>query len=246
MSSTTALPDTQCTTTFSIQTRIGRAAGDDGRYSCGAVRALPAADPEQVVLEATDGKQAVCLVIPGTMSERRLVPTGVLPTRQLNRPATIALLGLQWQSSEGKLAHDQYGPDASFPPVADVLPEVHPTPYAETPAEVQDRIERSGLRSTHVVLGIDVDLLRKIAEGLGTSKLTLMIPVPIVPEAKRGEACVRQPVLACPCGDDGGQRGIGVIMPINPGNSLPYYSEVRQIVRDSESQARARDRRAAG
>lgn len=77
------LPGTHC---FAVKTRIGRSTGGDGKFSCGSVRALPSVNKDEVVLQATDGHQAACLLTHGQMTSPRLVPTGVLPTRQLPKP----------------------------------------------------------------------------------------------------------------------------------------------------------------
>lgn len=68
---------------FGVRTRIARAAGKDGQYPCGAIRALPAPPSndhgDRVILQATDGHQATCVLSPGEMSGTRLIPADVLP-----------------------------------------------------------------------------------------------------------------------------------------------------------------------
>lgn len=247
------------TTTFGVQTRIAKAAGKDGRYSCGAIHALPVpvpgagagagggGDRDQVVLEATDGHQATCILAPGEMHDARLVPAGVLPTRQLGQPAAVRLVDNQWQSTEGKLADDQYGTDGgSFPPLADILPAVHKTPFFETPRHAESRRRKPNEpESMHITVGVDIDTLRKVADGLGTVKLTLMVPVPIRhPKVKPSEVCVNRPVIICPSNGEGA-RGIGVLMPHTPGpgSGPQYYEKVRDIVRRAEAQARDAERK---
>lgn len=236
---------TNKTTTFGVHTRIAKAAGKDGRYSCGAIRALPGVERDQVVLEATDGHQATCVLVPGEMNDARLVPAGVLPTRQLGKPEAIRLIGNQWQSTEGKLADDQYGEDGgSFPPIAEVLPAAGKTPFFETPRHAESRRRKAGEpESMHIVLGVDIDTLRKIGDGLGTSKLSLIVPVPVRhPKVKPSEVCVNRPVIACPSNGEGA-RGIGVVMPIQPGNALSYYTKIREVVRKAEGKAAEAERR---
>lgn len=236
-------------TTFGVQTRIAKAAGKDARYSFGAIRALPGVERDQVVLEATDGHQATCVLAPGEMHDARLVPAGVLPTRQLGEPAAVRLVDNQWQSTEGKLADDRYGTDGgSFPPIADILPAAHTTPFFETPRHAESRRRKPNEpESMHVVLGVDIDVLRKVADGLGTTKLTCLIPVPIRhPKTKPSEVSVNRPLAVCPANNEAGTPGtpgIAVVMPITPGNGLGYYAKVREVVRAAETKARDAERK---
>ncbi len=51
----------------------------------------------------------------------------------------------------------------------------------------------------HVALGIDIDLLRIAAESLGTTKLTLFVPVPVKDANRKPiETFVNKPVAVCP------------------------------------------------
>ena len=166
---------------FAVRTRIVRATGSDDRYPCGAVRALPSPNRDTVVLQATDGKQAVCLLTTGRMAQPCLVPPGVLPTRQSGSDVIVRMVDEYWQSSEGKHAPDTYGPlTDQFPSVAEVLPIVGKRLFHETQRHAEQRRQTAGQgESMHIMLGVDVELLRKIAESLGNSKLTLFVPVQI-------------------------------------------------------------------
>ena len=236
---------------FGIRTRIARAVGKHDRYSCDAVRALPSVNREEVVLQVTDGKQAACLLAPGQRAESRLVPADVLPTRQLLKPAVVRLVDGHWQSSEGRIAEDTYGTgEGAFPPIGDVLPAVGKRPLYETQAQAQRRQSKGNCESLCVALGIDVDVLRKTAEALGNSKLTLFVPLPVKgPNTPPSQACVTKPIAVCPANGDGGERGIAVVIPLTPGNGNAYYNKVREVVIASEklaAQPRAKPRRRAG
>ena len=90
---------------FAVRTRLAKATGKDGgRYAYDSIQALPSPAKDTVILEATDSRQAVCLLAPGQMAGSKLVPSGVLPTRQLPQDAVINLVDGQWQSSEGRIA----------------------------------------------------------------------------------------------------------------------------------------------
>lgn len=222
---------------FGIRTLLARAAGRDGRYKLSAVRALPTRKPNTVVLQATDGQQAVCLITTGTMRSPRLVPADVLPSRRNTEPTLVDVLNGQWQSSAGKTvpAVDEDG--AGYPPIADVLPKFSP---------------RVG--KPPVQLGIDVTLLNKLADALGTPKLTLFITdldktnldkTPGGGPVNGG--FVKKPVAVCPANDAGKVRGVGVFMPLQPVNGVRFYETVRRLVAEAEavSKPKAHKREAA-
>ena len=114
----------------------------------------------------------------------------------------------QWQSSEGRIAQARVDEPGAFPPIADVLPQVHKRPYYETARQAEVRQKSNGqVESVHVVVGIDTALLNKVAEALGNPKLTLMVPVPIRPQGKPPqEMFVNKPVAVCPTNGEG-RRG---------------------------------------
>ena len=91
---------------FAIRTRIAKSVGKDGNYKCGSVRALPSVNKDEVVLQATDGHHATCLLTNGQMTTPRLVPASALPTRNLQRPIGVRLLDGQWESLEGRIVPD--------------------------------------------------------------------------------------------------------------------------------------------
>lgn len=220
---------------FGIRTRLSRAAGKgSSRYASNAVRAVPGPKKDQIVLEATDGCQATCLITQGEMSEAHLVPSSVLPTRQLSANAVIEKVNGVWRSSEGKLAPDEFGAgEGSFPPIADVLPQVHKRPFYITSKQA----ERCGPGGhPHVVVALDVDLLRKITEAMGASKVTLLIPVPVRRQgARRDDAHVNRPIAVCPTTtEQSGHDGVAAVMPITPANTTRYYEQMRRTVVEAE------------
>ena len=220
---------------FDVRTRLTRAAGKDGRYSCGAVRVLPSVNQNEVVLQVTDGQQAACLLGPGQLAGSRLVPAQVLPTRQLPKPAVIRLIDGHWQSAEGRIASDDCTGEKTFPPVADVLPAVGKSPFCQVSSPARQRSKEA---STHVVLGIDVGLLRKTADAFGARKLTLFIPVPVgSPNERLADRYVNKPVAVCPATKDTGSQGVVVVMPFAPENANGYYSRVPDVVIASEKRA---------
>ena len=222
---------------FKVRTRIAKAVGEDKRYKLNAVRALPSREKGKVVLQATNGQQAVCVLVPGRLSSPRLVPSKVLPGRQGGKEAVIELLGDQWRSSDGKTEPDEYAGDSCYPALAEVLPEMTGKPFSIKPGSNAKGVER-------MWLGIDLSLLTRIAQSLGTPKLTLMVPVPVRPAGdQNGELYVNKPVLICPATDEDKVRGIGVLMPLQPVNGTHYYMKVRRAVADAEQCLKPRARR---
>ena len=242
---------------FTVRGRIGRATGEAGRYSCDRVRALPGPKRNQVVLEATDGHQATCVLAPGSMSSSKLVPPQVLPTRRTQQDVHVRLVDNQWQSSDGKHA-DEPAEEGRFPPIGDVLPVLGSRPFYETASQAErrraamaDQTGKDTPESMHVMTGIDVAELSKIAEGLGTSKLTLYVPVPVRRRDDRKppeQTCANRAIAVCPAErPDKGTvvaEGIGVIMPINLERTPADYMTVREAVLKAERRAAKRRERA--
>ena len=230
-------PGTHC---FAVKTRIGRSTGGDGKFRCGSVRALPSVNKDEVVLQATDGHQAACLLTNGQMTSPRLVPTGVLPTRQLPKPVGIRLLDGQWESLEGRVVLDKEGEggEQAFPKLSDVLPVVGKTPFHETSVQAERRRATDPTQSIHVALGIDLELLRRAAESLGTMKLTLFVPVPVKDVNKKpADVFVNKPIAVCPANKDADGQGIALVMPLSPENGPAYYAKVRDVIVASELRA---------
>lgn len=225
--------------TFGIKTRIAKSVGKDGHYKCGSVRALPSVNPGEVVLQATDGHQAVCLITGGQMASPRLVPPGVLPVKQLAQPVGIRLTDGQWESLDGKIAADRADAgESTFPKIGDALPVVGRQPLHETPVHAERRRKTDQAHSMHVTVGIDIDLLRKAAESLGTTKLTLFVPVPVKDSTRQSrELIVDKPIAMCPANKDADSKGIAVVMPLTPENGTSHYAKVRDIVVASEQRA---------
>jgi len=230
-------PDNHKPHCFAIRTRIAKAAGEDGNYRLAAIRGLPSTDRGNVLLQATDGRQAVCLLTAGKMAGSRLVPTSVLPGRRLSSDVEVKLVDGQWQSSEGRIAEDIEEPgDGKYPPLAEVLPGVHKRPYYETRSQAEKRRKPDGsIVTPHVVLAIDLAMLTKVADGLGTSKLTLMVPVPVKgPDTPASEVFVNKPVCVCPAENHDQAQGIGVVMPLRPERANSFYEKLRQQVVEAE------------
>lgn len=225
---------------FGIRTRIAKSVGKNDKYKCGSVRALPSVNKDQVVLQATDGHHATCLLTNGQMTTPRLVPASVLPSRYLAKPIGVRLLDGQWESLEGRIVADTQDPngESQFPKIGDVLPVVSKTPFHETPMQAERRKSTDTTPSMHVVLGIDLELLRKAAESLGTMKLTLFVPVPVKEvNTKPGEVYVNKPVAVCPAERGAEGQGVAVVMPLTPDNGPAYYTKVRDVIVASEQRA---------
>ena len=139
----------------------------------------------------------------------------------------VALAGDQWRSSDGKSAADRYQGETSFPPVLDALPNLS--------------TESS---SSRIRLGLDLTLLNKIADSLGTHKLTLFVPVPrkavrVNPGASPGdEPFINKPIAVCPATDEAQASGIGVVMPLQPQNGSEYFMKIRKRVTEAEGRLR--------
>jgi len=262
---TSSPPHANCSGGFSVRTRIARATGNAGRYACDAVRALPSMNRNEVILQATDGHQATCVLAPGRLPSGRLVPTTVLPSRQLPKPVAVRFADGQWESTEGKRVEDSHSSsDKAFTALGDVLPVVGPCPVYETRAQARRRQAKTKsaemgastspnekdksqsdsdghAESAYVVVGIDLDILRRTANALGTGKLTLFIPVPVKSaNTPATQTFVNKPIPVCPANSDpdgGGERGIGVVMPFTPTNGNAYYNKARDVVIASEKRA---------
>lgn len=221
---------------FGVRTCLAKATGTDGRYQLAAIRALPTAKPDTVVLQATDGRQAVCLITAGQMSSPRLVPTDVLPKRKDAKGVTIDLTGDHWRSSEGGSVPDVHREESAYPSILDVLPKFS---------------ERD--KKPPIQFGIDLTVLNKLADALGTSKLTLFIPdidktSPDKPPAGGpvNGGYVKKPIAVCPATEEGKVRGIGVMVPLQPVNGVPFYRKVHRLVAEAEARCRPKSVRAAG
>jgi len=209
---------------FEVRTPLIKSVGTDKRYKLNALRALPSKKRDTVILQVSDGTQAVCVLTRGKMSSPRLVPSEVLPTRKSNDDIMVALAGDQWRSSDGKTVPDDYAGESCYPPVSDVLPKIS-----------------NQARSSPVKLGIDLSMLSKVAESLGTSKLTLFVPIPRKPVGnERSEPFVNRAVAVCPATDEDKVRGVGVLMPLQPRNGAEYYMKVRQLVADAEERCKSK------
>ncbi len=186
------------------------------------------------------------------MTTPRLVPVSVLPTKSLPRPIGVRLLDGQWESLEGRIVPDTQdaGGERQYPKLGDVLPVVGKVPFYETKIQAERRMATDSTPSMHVALGIDLELLRKAAESLGTTKVTLFVPVPVKDMNKRPtETFVNKPVAICPANKDADGQGIAVVMPLSPENGAAYYTKVRDVIVASELRALnalgSRDRSAA-
>ena len=64
------------------------------------------------------------------------------------------------------------------------------------------------------------------------------IPLPVESaNTPASQTFVNKPIPVCPANSDpdgGGERGIGVVMPLTPTNANEYYKKLRRLVTDSE------------
>lgn len=204
-------------TRFKIGTLIHQCLGKGSpTRALDCIRVLPARQRDKVILQATDGSQAVCLIAPGSATSIQLVPAGVLPKAKPDLPTDIARTTEGWRSSHGREAPPCER--TAFPPIGSVLPDLEGKP--------------------HVTLTLDTALLHKLAASLGTSQLHLMIPAP-----QRGRSAVDKAVAVCPASADAAE-GIGVLMPLHdPERPANRYHALRQDVLAAESPRRPTTRR---
>ena len=221
-----------------VRTPIGRACGGaPTRYALDHVRALKAKDG--VVLQATDGHQAICQIATGSVRNTRLLPPQVLPRRQNRSEVTIRRGREGWVSSEGRLAEaDPEAAKRPYPPVAETLPPVAPRPAHETPAQVDQRTRKGGPANVHITLGLDVDLLKKTAEALGSTKLALLVPIPVRQDRQPlDQVCVDKPLGVCPVEGEEPADGLGVLMPVKVEGIPTRYEKLRRRFVEAEQAA---------
>ena len=201
-------------TRFTVRTRLGRALGkaeSNNRYQVDAVRVLPGPKRDRVIVQATDGHQAVCVVVPGRCDEPTLVPGGVLPTRKPVTDVEVHDDQGNWQCSDGRLVEKITAPK-KYPSIGEVLPVV----------------TGKGVKP-HITVALDLTVLGKVADALGTPKLTLIITPP------ENGSYVNRALAVCPAGDDAGVHGVAVVMPITPKHQADYYTKVRKDVVAAEN-----------
>lgn len=207
---------------FDVRTHLAKATGVDKRYKFNAVRVLPVRKKDTVILQASDGTQAVCVLARGRMDMPRLVPSQALPSKIHADGTVVALAGGQWRSSDGQSAADQYAGENGYPSVSMVLPKMN-----------------GHAKSSQIKLGLDLEVLSKVAASLGTSKLTLFITPPRKSVSKeQGGSFVNKAVAVCPATDEGKVRGVGVLLPLKPENGVAYYTTIRQLVERAEERCR--------
>ena len=207
-----------------IPTMIKRATGTSERYALSSVRALPlryrggrrsTSDPafrHNVVLQASDGHQAVCVLTEGAIEQPTLIPGEVLPTRHGDCAGGVAMDSGGWRSRDGKES-PALDPDAEFPAISSVLPEAGPGTVA---------------------VAINVDRLRRVAASLGTDNVTLIVPpAKTKPAQPKAQATVTEPIGICPAGKDD-TDGVAVMMPVVSDRSIAYYKRVRDAVVKAE------------
>lgn len=216
-----------------IPTLIKRATGTSERYALSAVRALPlryrgqrrsSKDPafrHNVVLQASDGHQAVCVLTEGAIEQPTLIPGEVLPTRQADRDSAVILDGKEWRAKNGEAA-EAIDSDNPFPPLGSVLPKTHPDTTA---------------------VAINIDRLRRVAAGLGTDNVTLLVPVAKkTPGQPKSQPTVRDPIGVCAAGKDD-TDGVAVMLPVECERSHAYYNRVREAVVKAEQPRQRKPRR---
>ncbi|MEZ6190035.1 MAG: hypothetical protein R3C45_01945 [Phycisphaerales bacterium] len=121
-----------------------------------------------------------------------------------------------------------FTPKDGYPKITEVLPKFSP------------RVSKPPIQ-----LGVDVTLLNKLADALGTSKLTLFItdldkthPDKTTAGGTLNGGFVKKPVAVCPAHDEGKVRGVGVFMPLQPVNGLRFYETVRRLVAEAEAMSK--------
>jgi len=221
---------------FQVGTRIARCCGKaTERYPLDAIRVLPTDRPDRVLLQASDGHQAVCTFNPGKAGSAVMIPGEVLPTRRTTKPIVVEKTGDHWKTSDGRIAEDRHGSTPNgYPEVGQALPWIDKRPHAQTQKSADARRQK-GTPPPVVAVGIDVRQLLKVADGLGTAKLTLMITVPTrVPGESPGESYVDKPIAVVPAVKDAPTQGVGVLMPIQPERGPTEYLRLRELVKRSE------------
>ena len=63
---------------FTVSSAVDKATGKHDHLDLDTVRALPGPKPDTVVLQASDGHQAVCVVFPGELDQAAAVPSRLL------------------------------------------------------------------------------------------------------------------------------------------------------------------------
>lgn len=202
---------------FTVSTRIDAATGKRSHHSIDTVRVLPGPKADTVVLQATDGHQAACVVTAGEVDQVAHLPRRLLRNTKTTEPLEVTRTRDGWASSNGQEAKPV--PDVRFPRIAEVLPPFSPRTKA----------------NDHVSLALDVTLLVKLTEALGTSKLTLLIPQPGPDEKHITKAVAVCPATKASGVTSGAGGGIGVVMPLTPEQSVSYYRRVRRDVLAAES-----------
>jgi hypothetical protein len=208
-----------------VPTAIARATGESRRYALDCVRVLPTRCG--VLLQASDGRQAVCVFTQGHVSDSALLPSKLLPVQARHLPASVEIHRGHWRARDGSPVP---APAGGFPPIADVLPAVD---------------------ARFVTVSLDVDQLKKVAAVLGTAKLTLMLqpgdrhnvekPVAVMP-AERGDPTYRGGTSATPGAtgtpEASGVDGLGVVLPLITNVVIEDYARARDAVLQAEKRAR--------
>lgn len=199
---------------FTLTSALATATGESGSYALDQIRVLPGPKSGKVVLQASDGHQAVCLVAPGTIDQAATLPRLLVKNFRTAEPLQVRRDPKGWTSSNGQTV-----PAAAcehFPRVAEALPKFS--------------VRREG--DDHFALGLDVSLLTKISDGLGTSKIALLIPKP-----DAGESTLTKPIAVCPATKPtkDAPHGVAVIMPYKPEQGVKYYRRVRRDIVAAET-----------
>ena len=74
---------------------------------------------------------------------------------------------------------------------------------------------------------------------MGTSKLTLMIPLPVsAPNGHADEWIVSQAVSVVPATSENDAAGLAVFMPLKPERATGYYRHMLQMLKTAETKAK--------
>lgn len=204
---------------FTVTSRLTEATGNHGHHALDYVQALPGPRSNTVVLQASDGHQAVCLVTPGELDQAAFLPRRLLRNMKTTEDLEVRRTPDGWSSSNGQSAKPS--DPQRFPDIAEALPQFSSRRDADD----------------HLSLSVDVSLLVKITEALGTSKLNLLVPKP-----DAGEATVSKAIAVCPATKPEGRspHGVAVLMPCTADQGVKYYRKVRRDVAAAEKAAKAR------
>lgn len=87
-----------------MSSQLTKATGKRGHYGLDHVHALPGPKDQTVVLQASDGHQAVCLVTPGQLDQAAFIPSRLLRNMKTTEDLSVERNRGGWSSSNGQTA----------------------------------------------------------------------------------------------------------------------------------------------